>query len=64
MNIVRKNEMLQEIKKTAVSLNKSLSEENLPASKRRIIRLIGQIDTNISHDDDLDAFHDSFDASN
>ena len=62
MNIVRKNEMLQEIKKTAVSLNKSLSEENLPASKRRIIRLIGQIDTNISHDDDLDAFHDSFDA--
>ena len=62
MNIVRKNEMLQEIKKTAVSLNKSLSEENLPASKRRIVRLIGQIDTNISHDDDLDAFHDSFDA--
>lgn len=62
MNIVRKNEMLQEIKKTAVSLNKSLSEENLPASKQRIIRLIGQIDTNISHDNDLDAFHDSFDA--
>ena len=62
MNIVRKNEMLQDIRKTAVSLNNSLSEENLPASKRRIVRLIGQIDTNIGHDDDLEAFRDSFDA--
>jgi ligand-binding sensor domain-containing protein/DNA-binding CsgD family transcriptional regulator len=62
MNIVRKNEMLQDIRKTAISLNNSLSEENLPASKRRIVRLIGQIDTNIEHDEDLDAFRDSFDA--
>lgn len=62
MNIVRKNEMLQEIKKTAVSLNNSLSEENLPASKRRVVRLIGQIDTNMSHDEDLEAFREEFDA--
>lgn len=60
MNIVRKNEMLIEIKKTAVSLNNSLNEENMPTSKRRILRLISQIETNLEHDDDLDAFKDSF----
>ena len=62
MNVVRKNEMLQEIKKTAVSINNGLNEENLPAIKRRVVRLIGQIDTNIEHDDDLEAFRNSFDS--
>ena len=62
MNVVRKNEMLQEIKKTAVSLNNSLSEDNLPNIKRKMVRLIGQIDTNIEHDDDLEAFKGDFDA--
>ncbi|SEW03337.1 ligand-binding sensor domain-containing protein [Prevotella sp. khp7] len=62
MNIVRKNEMLQEIKKTAVSINNGLSEENLPAIKRRVVRLIGQIDTNIEHDEDLEAFRSEFDS--
>ena len=51
----------QEIKKTAVSINNGLSEDNLPAIKRRVVRLIGQIDTNIEHDDDLEAFRNSFD---
>ena len=62
MNVVRKNEMLQEIKKTAVSINNGLSEENLPAIKRRVVRLIGQIDTNIEHDEDLEAFRNEFDC--
>ena len=62
MNVVRKNEMLQEIKKTAVSINNGLNEENLPTIKRRVVRLIGQIDTNIEHDDDLEAFRNSFDS--
>ena len=62
MNVVRKNEMLQEIKKTAVSINNGLSEDNLPTIKRRVVRLIGQIDTNIEHDDDLEAFRNSFDS--
>ncbi|MBP3229636.1 MAG: transcriptional regulator [Prevotella sp.] len=62
MNVVRKNEMLQEIKKTAVSLNNSLSEDNLPSIKRKVVRLIGQIDTNMQHDDDLKAFKGDFDA--
>lgn len=62
MNVVRKNEMLQEIRKTAISLSASISEDNLPAIKRKVVRLIGQIDTNIEHDDDLEAFRGSFDA--
>jgi DNA-binding CsgD family transcriptional regulator len=68
MNIVRKNEMLQEIKKTALSLNNALptgtevkKSELLSTIKRRVTRLIGQIDTNIEHDDDLEAFKSSFD---
>ena len=32
----------------------------MPTSKRRILRLISQIETNLEHDDDLDAFKDSF----
>ena len=62
MNVVRKNEMLQEIKKTAVSINNGISEDNLPAIRRRVVRLIGQIDTNIGHDDDLEAFRNEFDS--
>ena len=68
MNIVRKNEMLQEIRKTAVSLNNAIptdseakNAEALTTIRRRVTRLIGQIDTNIEHDDDLEAFKDSFD---
>lgn len=36
-------------------------EDWSPYSHRRVTRLIGQIDTNIEHDDDLEAFKDSFD---
>lgn len=61
MNNVRKNEMLQEIRKTAVSISSSINEENLVSIRRKVVRLIGQIDTNIEHDDDLEAFQDSFD---
>ena len=69
MNIVRKNEMLQDIRKTAVSLNNAVPSpkdpnpaEALSTIKRRVVRLISQIDTNIEHDEDLEAFRDSFDA--
>ena len=69
MDVVRKNEMLLDIKKTAVSLNNALpssaeikKSELLSTIKRRVTRLIGQIDTNIEHDDDLEAFKSSFDA--
>ncbi len=62
MNVVRKNEMLQEIKKTAVNISNSINEDNLSNIRRKVIRLIGQIDTNMEHDDDIEAFQTSFDA--
>lgn len=62
MNIVRKNEMLQAIRKEAVSISRSIEEENLPTIRRKMIRLISHIDTNIEHDDDLNAFQTSFDS--
>lgn len=62
MNVVRKNEMLEEIKKTAIGISNSISESNIPSIRRKVVRLIGQIDTNMEHDDDMEAFQTSFDA--
>ena len=62
VNIVRKNEMLQEIKKSVQSMRNSASEDNLPLLKRKITKLLAQIDTNLDHDDDIQAFQTSFDA--
>lgn len=62
LNIVRKNEMLQEIKKEAVGISHSINEENLPNIRRKMLRLISHIDTNIEHDDDLRSFETSFDS--
>lgn len=62
LNIVRKNEMLQEIKKEAMGISRSIDEENLPQIRRKMLRLIGHIDTNIAHDNDLQAFQNTFDS--
>lgn len=62
LNIVRKNEILQNIRKEAIGINHSINEENLVNIRRKTLRLIGQIDTNIEHDDDLKAFQINFDS--
>jgi len=62
LNIVRKNEMLQEIKKEAVGISHTITEENLPNIRRKMLRLISHIDTNIEHDEDLRTFETSFDS--
>ena len=62
LNVVRKNEILQKIKKDAESLSRTISEGNLVNVRRGILRFINQIDTNIEHDSDLDNFQSSFDA--
>lgn len=62
LNIVRKNEMLQEIRKEVQGIYRSVSEENLVALRRRSLRLLGQIDTNLEHDKDLEQFQASFDS--
>lgn len=62
LNLVRKNEMLQSIRKEAMGINHSISEENLVNIRRKILRLINQIDTNMEHDDDLKNFQITFDS--
>ena len=62
LNVVRKNEILQKIKKDAESLSRTISDGNLVNIRRGVLRLITQIDTNIEHDSDLDNFQSSFDA--
>lgn len=62
LNIVRKNEMLLGIKKEVLNISHSISEENLVSLRRKTLRLLGQIETNIEHDDDLQAFQSTFDS--
>ena len=62
LNIVRKNEILQEIKKEVMDLSHAINENNLVSLRRKTLRLIGQIDTNIEHDNDLQAFQSTFDS--
>lgn len=64
LNIVRKNEILEEIKKEAVNMSHAIKDEDPTELKRRAVRLIGQIDNNIEHDDDLKAFQEAFDSVN
>ena len=56
--------MLINIRKEVVSISHSTNEDKLDlvALRRKIFRLLGQIDTNIEHDDDLQAFQTSFDS--
>lgn len=62
LNIVRKNEMLLGIKKEVLGISHSINEANLVSLRRKTLRLLGQIETNIEHDDDLQAFQSTFDS--
>ncbi len=61
-NIVRKNEMLLEIKKEVESIAHGIRRDNHATTRRKMVCLMGQIDINISHDDDLQAFQSAFDS--
>lgn len=62
LNVVRKNEILQKIRKDAENLSRTINDGNLVNIRRGVLRLITQIDTNMEHDTDLDNFQSSFDA--
>ncbi|MCC8188712.1 MAG: transcriptional regulator [Bacteroides sp.] len=62
LNIMRKNEVLQAIRKEAVGITGAVKEENLVAIRRKVLRLIGQIDSNLEHDNDLAQFQTTFDS--
>lgn len=62
LNIVRKNETLQNIKAEVLNILHAVKEENLVIIRRKILCLINQIDTNMEHDDDLMSFQSTFDS--
>lgn len=64
LNIVRKNEVLRKIRTEAETLAELIAEGNRVALRRALLRLIGQIETNIEHDQDMENFQRSFDIVN
>lgn len=61
LNITRKNEILQKIRKEAGNLLKAAKEEDIVYIRRSIARLIDNIDNNLDHDD-IQLFEKAFDS--
>lgn len=62
LNVIRKNEMLEDVKKNALSISRAIDEEKqLGTVKQKVMRLISQIDSNIDHDADFQIFQSNFD---
>lgn len=62
LNLTQKNEMLESVKKNALSISKALDEKQTYSSiKQKIVRMIGLINSNIEHDNDFKVFESNFD---
>lgn len=62
LNIIRKNEMFEDIKKNALNISKTIDEEKqINIIKQKVMRLISQINSNIEHDTDFKVFESNFD---
>ncbi len=61
LNLARKNEILLELKKDATNIYKATGDDDPSATKRKLLKLIGDINNNISHDNDLQEFQRTFD---
>jgi DNA-binding CsgD family transcriptional regulator len=61
LNLTRKNEMLEDVKKEVLGISHTL-DEGKPQSdlKKKIVRLISLINNNIEHDNDFEAFQSNF----
>ncbi|MDR0729414.1 MAG: hypothetical protein LBF19_04745 [Prevotellaceae bacterium] len=61
LNVIRKNEILEEVRKSANSISKDIDEKkDLLSIQQKIIRLIGQIETNIINDNEFNVFESNF----
>lgn len=62
LNLIRKNEMLESVKKDALSISKAIDDEKqVTVIKQKVIRLISQINSNIENDGDFEVFQSNFD---
>lgn len=62
LNLSRKNEMLLEIKKEAMNMGNAIKEGDLVDIRRKNLRLINKIDTNLEQDNAINEFQNNFDA--
>ena len=61
LNLIRKNEMLEDVKKEVLSISKAIDEgKQTPTIKQKIVKLTSQINENIDHDDDFEVFTSNF----
>lgn len=61
LNLARKNDILLELKKNATDIYQSTGTDTPAGTKRKLLKLIGNINDNISHDNDLQDFQRNFD---
>ncbi|MCL1867349.1 MAG: hypothetical protein FWF72_00130, partial [Paludibacter sp.] len=61
LNLIRKNEILENVKKDVLSISKAIDEGKQPSAiKQKIVKLTSQINENIDHDDDFEVFKSNF----
>jgi len=62
LNIIRKNEMLEDVKKNALNISKAIDDEkHMNIIRQKVMGLIGQINSSIEHDTDFKVFQSNFD---
>lgn len=62
LNVIRKNEMLENVKRNALNISKAIDEEKqISTIKQKVMSLISQINSNIEHDTDFEIFQSNFD---
>ena len=62
LNLIRKNEILEEIKKDVVSMSRSIADDDMVAIRRKNLGLVNKINTNLEYDVDFQYFQNNFDA--
>jgi len=62
LNLIRKNEMLENVKKDVLNISKDIDEGTQSSTiKQKLVRLTSLINNNIEHDDDFEIFKSNFD---
>lgn len=62
LNIVHKNEILQDIRKVAVGISRSVNDENLVNIRRKTLILIERIDKDLDNEEHWQTFQNTFDS--
>lgn len=61
LNLIRKNEILEDVKKEVINISKALDEnKQLSTIKQKVVKLTTQINNNIEHDKDFELFQSNF----